>query len=206
MVLPSIQHKLCTDSHSLFFLSTIMVDFTEISLELQLKEANRRIQDHLGKGWKCTQFFSPMFHWRFPAIKDNQISVEWDTITGIFDRSPAFPITLIDSKILDEWHAHPSMWEVERSQQHSRHVLAMVHHTLAVSHKGSPIVVYRASFVYIRAYQAWTSLTNILKYLKNAIEDCVVLVSMPSKLTYSPQSRRGKYYTMLPINGDPGAN
>ena len=56
---------------------------------------------------------------------DNQISVEWDTITGLFDRSPAFPITLIDTKILDEWH--------------SRHVLAMVHHMLVVSHKGSPL-------------------------------------------------------------------
>ena len=32
---------------------------------------------------------------------DNQISVEWDTITGVFDRSPVFPIMLIDAEILE---------------------------------------------------------------------------------------------------------
>ena len=31
----------------------------------------------------------------------------------------------------------------------------------------------------------------------------MVLVSMPSKLTYSPQPRGGKPYTLLPISGDP---
>ena len=34
-----------------------MVDFAEIPLELQLREANCRIQSHLGKGRKYTQFF-----------------------------------------------------------------------------------------------------------------------------------------------------
>ena len=29
---------------------------------------------------------------------------------------------------------------------------------------------------------------------------------MPSKPTFSPQPRKGKYYTLLPINSDPGAN
>ena len=48
MVLLSIQHKLCTNSHS--FLSATMVDFAEIPLELQLREANHRIQNHLAKG------------------------------------------------------------------------------------------------------------------------------------------------------------
>ena len=52
------------------------------------------------------------------------------------------PITLIDAEILDKWCTNPSVWVVERNQQHSRHVLTMVHHTLAVSHKGNPIIVY----------------------------------------------------------------
>ena len=30
---------------------------------------------------------------------DNKISVNWDTITGIYDRMPFFPITLIDRDI-----------------------------------------------------------------------------------------------------------
>ena len=98
------------------------------------------------------------------------------------------------------------MWEVERGQQHSRCVLAMVRYTLVASHKGSPIVVYGASFVYILTHQVRTSLTDALKYLKRSKEDCVILVSMPTKPTFSPQPWRGKYYTMLPINSDPDAD
>ena len=94
------------------------------------------------------------------------------------------------------------MWEVERGQQHSRCVLAMVRYTLVASHKGSPIVVYRASFVYILTHQVRTSLTDALKYLRRSNKDCVILVSMPIKPTFFPQPRRGKYYTMLPINSD----
>ena len=137
---------------------------------------------------------------------DNQISVEWDTTTSLFDRLPAFPIMLIDSEILDEWCANPSVWEVEKNRQHLRHVLAMVRHTLVVSYKGSPIVVYGASFMYIPAHQSRTSLTDALKYLRNTKNDCVVLVSMPLRPVYSPQPWKSKYYTLLPMNSDLGAD
>ena len=177
-----------------------MVDFTEIPLELQLREANHRIQSHLGKGQKYTQFLSPAFLWQFPTIMDNQISVQWDLITGVYDRVPAFPIILIDGEILDYWCTHPSVWEVGRDKQYSWHVLAMVHYMLVVNHKGVLIVVYGASFVYIPTHQARTNLTDVLKYLRQSKEDCVILVSMPIKPIFSPQLRRGKYYTMLPIN------
>ena len=40
----------------------------EIPLELQLKEANRRIKMHLSKGRKFQQFLSPMFLWHFPRF------------------------------------------------------------------------------------------------------------------------------------------
>ena len=81
----------------------------------------------------------------------------------------------------------------------------MVRHMLASSHKGNPITVYRASFMYIPTHKARTNLTDALKYLRNAKEDCVVLVLMHSEPMYSPQPQQGKYYTMLPINGNPGA-
>ena len=93
----------------LFCFSDIMVDFTEIPLELQLREAHRGIQSHLGKGCKYAQFLSLMFLRRFPAIMDNQISVDWDCIMGVFNQVPIFPITLIDAGILDYWCTHPSM-------------------------------------------------------------------------------------------------
>ena len=137
---------------------------------------------------------------------DNQISVDWNTITGVFDRTPIFPITLIDAEILDYWRTHPSVWQVACNLQHSQRVLAMVCYTLPSSHKGKPAVVYGASFVYIPAHQVRTSLSNTLTYLGHSKEDCVILVSTPSKLTYSPQPRRGKYFTLLPINGDPDAD
>ena len=133
---------------------------------------------------------------------DNQISVDWDCITGVFDRVPIFPITLIDAEILDYWCTHPTVWEVACNMQHSQHVLAMVRYTLASGLKGKPAVFYGASFVYIPAHQVWTSLTNTLSYLRHSKEDCVVLVSMAIKPTYSPQPQRGRYFTMLPINGD----
>ena len=136
---------------------------------------------------------------------DNQVSVEWDTITGLFERTPVFHITLIDSDILDLWHTNPSVWEVERNWQHSRHVLAMVHHTVAVSNRGAPVMVYGVSYMHIPAHQSRTRLTDTLKYLRTATEDCMVLISTPVKPTFCPQPRAKKYYTLLPINGDPGA-
>ena len=134
---------------------------------------------------------------------DNQISVDWDTITGVFNRVPLFPITLIDAEILDHWHAHPAMWEVACNMQDSRHVLAMVCYTLASGPKGKSAILYGVSFVYIPTHQAQTSLSDALSYLRHSKEDCVILVSMPNKPTYSLQPRRGRYFTMLPINGDP---
>ena len=85
---------------------------------------------------------------------DNQISVDWDTITGVYNRTPFFPITLIDMEILDDWSAHPSVWEVTSNLQHSWRVLAMVHYTLLASYKGHPAIVFGASFVLIPAHQA----------------------------------------------------
>ena len=137
---------------------------------------------------------------------DNQISVDWDCIMGIFDRVPILSITLIDAEILDYWCAHSTMWEVAHNMQHSRHILAMVCYTLASGPKGKPAVIYGVSFLYILAHQARTSLTDALSYLRHSKEDCVILVSTPIKLTYSPQPQRGRYFTMLPINSNPDAD
>ena len=52
-------------------------------------------------------------------------------------------------------------------------------------------------------YQAHTNLRPGLTFLKNAKEDSVVLVAMPSKPTYSPQPRKGRYLTLLPISSNP---
>ena len=68
-----------------------MAELAEIPLELQLREANRHIKMHQSKGRKFAEFLSPMFLRRFPAIMDNQISVNWDTIMGVYDRMPFFP-------------------------------------------------------------------------------------------------------------------
>ena len=74
-----------------------MAELTEIPLELQLKEANRRVKMNLSKGHKFEQFLSPMFLQHFPAIMENHISVDWNTVSGIYDRMPTLPITLIDT-------------------------------------------------------------------------------------------------------------
>ena len=87
---------------------------------------------------------------------ENQLSINWDTISGIYDRTPFFPITLIDTEILDDCATHPSVWEVELKRQHSRHVFAMVHYTLPAHYKGQVAVVFRASFVLIPSHQAPT--------------------------------------------------
>ena len=137
-----------------------------------------------------------MFLQRFPAIMENQLSIDWDTILGIYNRTPFFPITLTDTEILDDW-------EVEPKRQHSWRVLAMVRYTLLACYKGQVAVVFRALFVLIPSHQAHTRLSDTLSYLKSVKEDCVVLVSTPSKLTYSPQPQGGKPYTLLPISGNP---
>ena len=144
-----------------------------------------------------------MFLRRFPAIMENQLSIDWDTISGVYDRTVFFPITLIDTEILDDWATHLSVWEVEPKRQHSWCVLAMVCYTLPARYKGQVAVVFGASFVLILSHQACTSLSDTLSYLKSVKEDCVVLVSTPSKPMYSPQPRGGKPYTLLPISSNP---
>ena len=181
-----------------------MVDYTEIPLKLQLQEAHHHIQSHVGKGCKYPQFLSPMFLQWFPAIMDNQILVDWDTVTGAYDWMPLFPITLIDTEILDNWCTHPTVWEVACNMQHSRRVLAIVHHTIPEGPKGKPAVIFGASLVYIPARQVQTSLSDTLAYLKHAKGDGVVLVSMPNQLTYSPQPQGRWYFTLVPINSNPG--
>ena len=79
---------------------------------------------HLSKGQKYQWFLSPMFLRPFPAIMGNQITVDWNTISGIYNRTPILPITLIDTEILDDWFAHPSVWDVPSDLQHARCVLA----------------------------------------------------------------------------------
>ena len=88
--------------------------------------------------------------------------------------------------------------------QHSWWVLAIVRHTLPEGNKGKPAAVFRASLVYIPAHQARTNLSDALSYLKRAKGDCVILVLMPMKPTYSPQPQRNRYFTLLPINGNSG--
>ena len=181
-----------------------MVDFSEILLELQLQEAHRLIRGHVGKGCKYPQFLLPMFLRQFPAIMDNQISMDWDTIMGAYNQVPLFPITLIDTKVLNYWCTHPTVWEVASNLQHSQWVLAIVRHTLPEGNKGKPVVVFGASLVYIPAHQARTNLSDALSYLKRAKGDCVIFVSTPMKPTYSPQPQRSWYFTLLPINSDSG--
>ena len=118
---------------------------------------------------------------------ENKLSINWDTISGVYDRTPFFPITLIDTEILDDWATPPSVWEVEPKKRHPRRVPAMVRYTLPACYKGQVAVVFGASFVLIPSHQARTSLSNALSYLKCVNEDCVVLVSTPSKPRYSPQ-------------------
>ena len=137
----------------LFCFSATMVELQEIPLELQVREANRRIAAHLSKGRKYTEFLSPMFLRRFPAIMDGHLSVEWDTISGIFERMPSFPITLIDNEVLDEWSSHPTVWEATPKQLHARRVLAMVRYSLSAGPNHPPAVVYGATFIFIPSRQ-----------------------------------------------------
>ena len=180
-----------------------MAELLEIPLDLQLREANQRIQAHWDKGCKFSEFLSPMFLRRFPAIMENQLSINWDTISGIYDRTPFFPITLIDTEILDDWATHPSVWEVELKRQHSWHVLTMVCYTLPARYKGQVAIVFGAWFVLIPSHQARTRLGDALSYLKSVKEDCVVLVSMPSKPTYSPQPRGANPILYYPLVATP---
>ena len=180
-----------------------MAELTEIPLELQLKEANRRIKVHLSKGRKFQQFLSPMFLRRFPAIMENHISIDWNTISGVYDRTPTLPITLIDTEILDDWFSHPQVWDVSRDLQHIQCVFALVRYMLPTPYKGQPAIVFGVSFIFVPAYQACTNLRDSLMFLKSAKEDSVVLVAMPSKPTYSSQPWRGRYLTLLPISGSP---
>ena len=161
---------------------------------------------HLSKGHKFQQFLSPMFLRHFPAIMENHISVDWNTISGAYDRMPTLPITLIDTEILDDWFGHPQVWDVSRDLQHAWCVLALVRHMLPTPYKGQPAILFGASFVFVPAYQARMNLRDGLMFLKSAKEDSIVLVATPSKPTYSPQPRRGRYLTLLPISGSPNVD
>ena len=150
---------------------------------------------HTSKGSKFQQFLSTMFLRRFPTIMENQISVDWITVSGVYDRMPTLPITLIDTEILDDWFVHPSVWDMSSNLQHTRCMLAFVHYTLLTPYKGQPAIVFGASFIFIPAYQAHMNLRDGLMFPKNAKEDSIVLVVTPAKPTYSPQPLKSKYLT-----------
>ena len=57
--------------------------------------------------------------------------------------------------------------------------------------------------MYNPAQQAQTMLSGALEYLASATEDCIVLVSMSVHPMFSPQPQQKKYFTLLPINGNP---
>ena len=137
-----------------------MAELTEIPLKLQLKEANHCIKIHLSKGRKFQQFLSPMFLKHFPAIMENHISMDWNSILGVYDRTPTLPITLIDTEILDDWFNHPQVWDVSRNQQQALGMLALVRHTLPTPYKGQPAIVFGTSFVFVPTYQARKNLRN----------------------------------------------
>ena len=180
-----------------------MAELQEIPLELQVHEANRRIAAHLSKGCKYAEILSPAFLRRFPAMMDGHLSMEWDTILGVFDRMPSFPVTLIDNEVLDEWGAHPTIWEAQPKQWHAWRVLAMVRYTLPTGQNHSPAVVYGATFVFIPSRQVHTTLSDALQFLRFAKEDSVVLVSTPKIPAFSPEPKNGQYMTLLPISGNP---
>ena len=125
------------------------------------------------------------------------------SIRAPVNRMPTLPITPIDTEILDDWFTHPQVWDVSCDLQHARCVLALVRYTLPTPYKGQPAIVFGVSFVLVPTYQARTNLCNGLTFLKSTKEDSVVLVAMPSKPTYSPQPRRSRYLTLLPISGRP---
>ena len=137
---------------------------------------------------------------------ENHISIDWNTISGIYDRMPTLPITPIDTEILDDWFTRPQVWDMSCDLQHARHMLALVCYTLPTPYKGQPAIVFGASFIFIPTYQASTNLCDGLTFLKSTKEDSVVLVAMPSKPTYSPQPWRSRYLTLLPISGSPNVD
>ena len=63
--------------------------------------------------------------------------------------------------------------------------------------------MFGASFIFIPTYQARTNLRDGLTFLKDAKEDSIILIATPSKPAYSPQPRKGRYLTLLPISGNP---
>ena len=83
----------------------------------------------------------------------------------------------------------------------------MVRYTLpysqAVCHKGSPPVVFGASFVIIPSHQVHTNISDALQYLKDVQEDSAILVSTPQNPLFCPQPWKSKYLTLLPISGNP---
>ena len=87
--------------------------------------------------------------------------------------------------------------------QHSRWVLAMVRYMLPSTYQIQPAIVFGTLFIFIPSHQARTNLSDALSFLKCTTKDCIILVSMPVKLTYSPQPQRGKYLILLPISGNP---
>ena len=164
-----------------------MAELQEIPWELQQHEAHKRIAAYLTKGHKATEFLSPMFLRRFPGIMDSQFSVDWDTISGVFEWSPTFPVTLIDVGILDDWYSNPSVWDVPPKQQHPRCMLVLVRYTLPKGSDRKSAMVIGASFVFIPSRQARTTLCDALQFLKLSKRDSVVLVSMPANPTLSPE-------------------
>ena len=91
----------------------------EIPINLQLIEVRRRIGEYTKKGLVLTEYLSLLFLKYFPGLMDDMVS--WDSITSLFKRIGVLPIKLIDSDILNDWCACPSVWEGDKKDQHPQH-------------------------------------------------------------------------------------
>ena len=176
-----------------------MAASTELSFQVQEREARRRATAKAEAGLGPARYLTPNFLNYFPVVMESKADdVTWNEVSRLFRRRDAIPATFIDQAIL--------VHEVQLGVFGGMDVEIAERRTLAlfklVMGEGDR---YGITVVYIPSYQKHLSMESALDVVSSIGGNAVALAGMPKdtkQCAYMPEPANGEHYTLLPVNGD----
>ena len=181
-----------------------MAVITELPNDVQQFEARRRATFKVSNGYPPTKYLTPEFLTHFSVVMeftDEEDSLLWNEVSGLFRRRDTIPATFIDQTLLVEQvdlnvFGNPDSMEIAEHR-----ALALFKVTTGEGER------YALTVVHIPYYQKWMDMKTALQAVYSTTGSAVALVGMPrdySQCAYMPEPASGECYTLLPVCGNAG--
>ena len=179
----------------------VMAAPSELSFEVQRREARRRATAKAENGFSSTKYLTPNFLSRFPMVmesKEDEEHLTWNEVSGLFRRCDAVPATFIDQVLLVE-EVDLGVFGNPGTEIAERRALALFK---ILTQEGER---YAITVVYIPSHQKRLPMKDALEVVFSTAGNAVALVGMPKDIkqcAYMPEPANGEHYTLLPVSGD----